>query len=793
MSDEAVLKAKIDATGAESGATAVQRAIDRISSSWVGASAKVFIAEQAFKRVWAAASEGAQFDESLGRLNRQMANFDSSAGKMVSRLKEVTSGQLSNAEAATAASRALSIGMNPDQIAVFAEAAEALSDRLGGSVAKSMDELTDSMVTGRTKLLGNLGVWFDLEKATKDYALANGRTVESITKQEKAMLGAQAVTGQLKTALAGMSDEQPSNADQMERMSKTFDDMGLAAKRASATGLMSFIDAMDKIKNSLKAFIPQNEFTTGKWFDKLIGMDQTGVGKDKAEKLSKEPIEVDKKIPTMRLDARIQRERDATTAITEELKRQNEYQLQFAELGAQLNEASSFAAQQSRVAIGQETLRIEFEQAQKELAIVRKGHDEQLAIGFDTTEQKVAYEEKYRDTLQELLNKETAARNRYEEGVQISAKQSRVIQGREQEELGKRIQEDLTARYNMEETLRQRNYDGMQQYVQGEIELTKFQYGSQEELMGLERLKLQDQLAFKLRLKREEIQRLMVLQQNGAISDEELAAHGDPTMDKNMRLGLLKQGFAQDALLAEQQRGDVFAGWRRGMQQYVQDTKSGFGLAQDMARRTAQMMEQSFQRFFFDAMEGKITSLKDVLSGFLDFAKQILSQLASQLIVKGLLTALTGAGGSSVGGLAGGSGDVGGFALRAMGGISAFASGGIATRPMLRWAGGGMNLIGEGQYNEAYVPLPDGRTIPVSFKGSSYSGAGQPSVSVPVNVQVINQHSGADVQVKQNRGSNGMNEIQIVVKQVVNKAIGDGAFDDVMRTTYGASRQPRRV
>lgn len=47
----------------------------------------------------------------------------------------------------------------------------------------------------------------------------------------------------------------------------------------------------------------------------------------------------------------------------------------------------------------------------------------------------------------------------------------------------------------------------------------------------------------------------------------------------------------------------------------------------------------------------------------------------------------------------------------APGGFKAFASGGIVDRPTL-------GLVGEGRYNEAIVPLPNGKSIPVDLRGS---------------------------------------------------------------------------
>lgn len=796
--NQAILGVGIDARGAQTGADAFATAMNRIQKSWIGMTAQAAIGAAAFRKAWASMSEGAQFDESMGRLNRQMANFDSNAAVMIRRMKEVTSGQLSNAEAASAASRALAVGMNPAQIEVFAEAAEALSDRLGGSVTQSMNELTDSMVSGRTKLLGNINVWYDGEKAIKDFATANDRTVDSITEQEKAMIRAEAVTTRLKTALAGMSDEQPSNADKMERMSKTFDDMGLAAKRAAATGLMSFLDAMDKIKNSLKAFIPQNEFTTGKWFDKLIGMDAETLAKERAEKRSTEPPDIDKNIPSARLEASVQRQRDALTALTDDLKKQNDVAAQSYALSAELLEGSLYQSQQLKIAFHEENLRLDVEHYQKELAIVRQGYQKQQEIGFETYEQKVSYEDKYASTLQDLLNRERAAQNRYEEGVRIGAQESKLIQMREREELGRRVQDSLISQFNIQEDMRRRDFESAQTYAQGEIDLARFQYASEEELYRLEREKLQQQMAFKLRLKKDEIDRLLLLQQNGGQQDaiDDILMRGDATLTMDQKRGMFNSMSTQDSLLAEQQRGDVFAGWRRGMQQYVQDTRSAFGMAQDMARRTAQMMEQSFQKFFFDAFEGQIKGMKDVLQSLGDFAKTIMSQLAAQLITSGLLRALTGIagsmGGGSIGGPVGPAGDVGGFALRANGGISAFQDGGIATRPMLRWAGGGLNLIGEGKYNEAYVPLPNGRSIPVDLTTRLASmPQAQQRPGVVVNV-VNNAGSDNDIQVQQSTNGNGMDQIDIIVEKKLNKAIRDGKVDKALGSRYNAKVQAVR-
>lgn len=63
--------------------------------------------------------------------------------------------------------------------------------------------------------------------------------------------------------------------------------------------------------------------------------------------------------------------------------------------------------------------------------------------------------------------------------------------------------------------------------------------------------------------------------------------------------------------------------------------------------------------------------------------------------------------------------------------LKAYANGGVANTPQLA-------LFGEGRMNEAYVPLPDGRSIPVTMKGdaSTTAGAGGTINSVMIEINV---------------------------------------------------------
>ena len=138
------------------------------------------------------------------------------------------------------------------------------------------------------------------------------------------------------------------------------------------------------------------------------------------------------------------------------------------------------------------------------------------------------------------------------------------------------------------------------------------------------------------------------------------------------------------------------------------------------ADQAARNMQDSFSDFLFDPFEDGLGGMVD---GFLNTMRQMAAELASQQIFKLIGQSLSGVGGA--GGILGG--------LFADGGVMTpagpmplkrYASGGIASSPQLA-------LFGEGASNEAYVPLPDGRSIPVTMSGGN-SGGNQYNITVNV-------------------------------------------------------------
>jgi hypothetical protein len=139
----------------------------------------------------------------------------------------------------------------------------------------------------------------------------------------------------------------------------------------------------------------------------------------------------------------------------------------------------------------------------------------------------------------------------------------------------------------------------------------------------------------------------------------------------------------------------------------------------------------NFQHNFIDNITDAIMGAKSLKEAFSD----LIASMASDLIKLGLkmiwLNTLKELFGEKTSGLGSVLGSIfSSYMAGANGGIfpggfQSFATGGITKKPTL-------GLVGEGRYNEAIVPLPDGKSIPVTMKGG---GGFNTTINVNVNSQ----------------------------------------------------------
>ena len=242
-----------------------------------------------------------------------------------------------------------------------------------------------------------------------------------------------------------------------------------------------------------------------------------------------------------------------------------------------------------------------------------------------------------------------------------------------------------------------------------------------------------------------------------------------------------------DSLRKQLQLASILDPYDEQRQKYIQEDQSPEQAdAQVQAQKqldTATKLRDSYRELastigtsFGDAFKGIITgsmTAQEALASFFQNLSNYFADAVSKMIaewlkveaIKGLTSLLGGLGGMFGGG--GGSplsnlnapqtiNNPLGFTAAnggiAAGGFRAFATGGIVTGPTL-------GLVGEGRYNEAVIPLPDGKSVPVDLGGLS---GGMSNAPIMVNVSV--DAKGSTVEGDENRANDLGRAISVAVQ-----------------------------
>ena len=201
-----------------------------------------------------------------------------------------------------------------------------------------------------------------------------------------------------------------------------------------------------------------------------------------------------------------------------------------------------------------------------------------------------------------------------------------------------------------------------------------------------------------------------------------------------------------------------------GLEQYVNNSLQFVGNLKARLVDMATTIEQGLSTAIESVLTGTKTIGQAFQSFFADIGKaflQMAAQMIAKLIIISLLSAATG---MPVGNLMGGGGSSGG------GGILGFLGGLFGGGKQKKMAKGGIvtgptnALIGEGGMNEAVVPLPDGKSIPISM-GKKGMG-GNVNTSITVNVD---QGGGTSTEMD----GDGANKLGKAIDSAVKRVIMD--------------------
>ena len=277
--------------------------------------------------------------------------------------------------------------------------------------------------------------------------------------------------------------------------------------------------------------------------------------------------------------------------------------------------------------------------------------------------------------------------------------------------------------------------DEVVKLVQGEDQLTIAKLrqlgASQQEIAKAEQLMRQRSQAIAMDRELEEATKAQIkLEEEARRSKEKLAEAGKrlfeetrtPAEKLNIELARLNDLLAQGAIDWDTYSRAVF----KAQDDFDETSKKGKDTMSELQKAVEGWGRQATDAFVDFAFGAK--------TSFNGMVNSILQDIARMLIQKTVMAPLM----SSIGGMFG---FANGGVMTQSGPLplNAYASGGIANSPQLA-------LFGEGRMPEAYVPLPDGRTIPVTMNGNA---GGTTNVVVNVNMETgqtqVEGNNGADL------------------------------------------------
>jgi TP901 family phage tail tape measure protein/lambda family phage tail tape measure protein len=253
-----------------------------------------------------------------------------------------------------------------------------------------------------------------------------------------------------------------------------------------------------------------------------------------------------------------------------------------------------------------------------------------------------------------------------------------------------------------------------------------------------------------------------------------LTAEEQNLATETMRLGVLKAQASSAAEVAGRTARQHYEaaqtasyGWSKFWEEYRSQGESNAVAVYDIMKKSTGQMSDAIANF---VTTGKLHFKQLVASILSDVARMLATRAMTQFLgyIVGAATGGFGGGGTAVNGSAGtasipstmaawGHVMTGAGPMR----LRKYANGGIARTPQ-------MAIYGEGSRSEAYVPLPDGRRIPVDLQGA---GGGGTTIMANVTVHVDGNGKStveSDASGEQARALGGMIKdrvIEVIVEQ----------------------------
>lgn len=230
----------------------------RANKGLVLALGSVAAAAGAVKLAFDAALEG----EKIQLIEKQFESLAESVGVNAGRLREslvqASAGLVNDTDLLKMASQAMvQMGQETEKLPQLMQLAQKATAAFGGTLNENMETLVHAVSNGNTRMLKQLGIIIDSEKAQRDYARALGKSTDMLSEQEKRQATLNAVLTQGGERFKNVPSQVDTLGASWQRLqvaiSQAIDGIHVSLSQRLAPTFKAVIDSMTSGVNSISA------------------------------------------------------------------------------------------------------------------------------------------------------------------------------------------------------------------------------------------------------------------------------------------------------------------------------------------------------------------------------------------------------------------------------------------------------------------------------------------------------------------------------------------------------------
>ncbi|MEE9356484.1 MAG: phage tail tape measure C-terminal domain-containing protein [Methylococcaceae bacterium] len=671
--------------------TVFQKQLHKMRANMMDYAIVAGIVALATKAAWDFTFAGAQINEQMAALDRLAAKHNTTSEDMIANLRRVSKETITNAQIVKVTGKALVMGIAPDTLTTLMEVATAAARTMGKTADEMFADITLGTARMSKKILDNIGIIVDWEASYSKHAATIGVTVNMLNEEEKMIARTNAIKEKGAEIVDILNTKFLTQRERIDQLVTSFKNVGDAAKQA--------------------------------FIDMIMPPEGIAANKKRIEWLKEEIDWIKKRHAQLGLRAgggtrfkELQRELQALQALVGADKERISRQESLKKISATLNRNL-----------------VEFQKLEKEA--VKESRAKKLKRQYDVL----------LTTFEELVEKirakgATAPETMVQGWIEARNKIKAILPGITEEIFRLESKEQQTSLKKMA-ALYKKHFKVTGEYgadfVKTRTLQIKLEAKAQEDALRKMLEETQGTEGEKIVVYMASVKKIFDAEK---IARAELKAiRRDYTQ---FTIAQLQQELANENLTGKKRLEvwrevqerikagnigmfDAFtAGSKNAVEQYGNDTQ----MMMDLGRKMTDSLTDNLGNAFFDMMSGAKNfkeAFKDMARGVADDVMRMISKMLALQVVQAAVgmgfsaVAWSGSGFTTQApGLANGGVLPGGFAP-----IKGFANGDIVRSPTL-------GMVGEGRFNEAVVPLPNGREIPVDMRGA---GGGGDSYQITIN------------------------------------------------------------